>query len=260
MALTSQQDLCIVIIIYFFPALFVAAWVCNCHGFGKQLGWLYLALLCLVRVVGSALRITSEINHHEGITTAADVISSVGAMALLLGMLELINQFESTLHIKPIHQRLWTLLQLGQYAAFILYAVGMGMGRTDLTQAATIIVAVSFVVQAAICAVLSRHMHRPAGDSPLLVAIISIPFLAVRVAYGIATAFVTSDSAFNTGVTGVVISAFLQYLMEFVATTLFLYTGVVILSPKQVDDHDLGTVLVDNSELRADYSHMLRSR
>ncbi|EHK22925.1 uncharacterized protein TRIVIDRAFT_60258 [Trichoderma virens Gv29-8] len=262
MAVTSQEALCIVVIIYFFPALFVAAWVCRCHGFGKQLGWLYLVLLCLVRVVGSALRITSEINHEAGISTAADVVSSVGVMTLLLGMLELIDRFESMLSFKPIHQRVWTFLQLAQYAAFILYAVGMGMGRTDLNEASTIIVAATFVVQVAICAILSRYMHHAARYSRLLlVAIISIPFLAVRVAYGIATTFVTSDSPFNRGVTGVVISAFLQYAMEFVAATLFLYAGVVLLPPKHVDSRESGTAsLNNNNEFPMGFPHALPSR
>ncbi|KAE8337781.1 hypothetical protein BDV24DRAFT_166915 [Aspergillus arachidicola] len=248
MAVTSHQALGIVIIIFFFPALFVAVWVCRCHGYGKQLGWLYLVLLCLVRVVGSALRITSEINHETGISTAADVLASVGVMTLLLGMLELIDCFESMLGFKPVHQRVWTFLQLAQYAALILYAVGMGMGRTDLSEAATIIVAVTFIVQVAICAILSRYMHRSACNSRLLlVAIISIPFLAVRVAYGIATAFVPSDSAFNRGVTAVVISAFLQYLMEFAAAILFLYAGVVLFRPKCGGSQASSTILIDDN-------------
>ncbi|GKZ33168.1 hypothetical protein AbraIFM66950_002954 [Aspergillus brasiliensis] len=261
MTTTSEQALCIVIIIYFFPALFVAAWLCRLHGFGKQLGWLYLTLLCLVRVVGSALRIASEINHNTSTSMAADVISSVGIMTLLLGMLELIDHFESMLPFRPISQRVWAFLQLTQYAALILYAVGMGMGRTDLNRASTVIVVVSFVVQLATCAVLSRHMYHPACDRRLLLlAIISIPFLAVRVIYGVATTFVASKSPFNTGMTGVVISAFLQYLLEFVATALFLYAGVVLLSPKGVDHLEPGMALVGGNEFPGGYSSMPASR
>jgi hypothetical protein len=92
MSVTSHQALSIVIIIYFLPAFFVSVWICRCHGFGKQLGWLYMALLCLVRVVGSALQIASEINHDSSLHTAANVIASVGIMALLLGMLEIIDR------------------------------------------------------------------------------------------------------------------------------------------------------------------------
>jgi hypothetical protein len=168
---------------------------------------------------------------------------------------------EAALGFKPVHQRVWTFLQLAQYAALILYAVGMGMGRTDLSEAATIIVAISFAVQVAICAILYRYINHPVCDRRvLLVAVVSIPFLAVRVSYGIATTFVAIDSTFNRGITGVVISAFLQYLMEFIATTLFLYAGVALLPPKQVDDQGNGIGLVDNNELPAGYSHVLPSR
>ncbi|KAJ6132063.1 hypothetical protein N7471_007278 [Penicillium samsonianum] len=261
MSVTSHQALSIAIIIYFSPAFFVAVWVCRCHGFGKQLGWLYMTLLCLARVVGSALQIASEINHDSSLHTAANVIASVGIMALLLGMLEIIDQFESTLQFKPVHKRAWTFLHIAQYAAFILYAVGMGMGRTDLNRAASIIVVVVFAVQVAICVVLFRHKRELPGDNRLLlVAITSIPFLAVRAAYGLSTMFVASDSAFITGLTNVLVSAFLQYLMEFIVSTLFLYAGVAFLPPKQVESNESGIILIDDNEIGGNYTELPPSR
>jgi hypothetical protein len=91
MGVSSLQAISIVIILYFFPALCIATWICRYHGFGKQLGWLYMTLLCLARVVGSALQIASVSNHNLSLQTAANVISSVGVMALLLGQLEIID-------------------------------------------------------------------------------------------------------------------------------------------------------------------------
>ncbi|OKP02004.1 hypothetical protein PENSUB_7234 [Penicillium subrubescens] len=182
-------------------------------------------------------------------------------MALLLGMLEIIDRFESTLQYKPVHNRAWTFLHIAQYAAFILYAVGIGMGRTDLNRAASIIVVFVFVFQVAICVVLFRHKHELVRDNRLLfVAITSIPFLAVRVAYGLSTVSVASESAFITGLTNVLPSAFLQYLMEFVVATLFLYAGVVFLPPKQVESNEVGIILIDDTEIDGNHTELPPSR
>lgn len=137
----------------------------------------------------------------------------------------------------------------------------MGMGRTDLNRAASIIVVVVFAVQVAICVVLFRHKRElPSDNRLLLVAITSIPFLAVRAAYGLSTMFVASDSAFITGLTNVLVSAFLQYLMEFIVATLFLYAGVAFLHPKQVESNESGIILIDDNEIGGNYTELPPSR
>lgn len=137
----------------------------------------------------------------------------------------------------------------------------MGMGRMDLNKAASIIVIVVFVVQIAICFLLFRQKHKLEGDNKLLlVAIASVPFLAVRVAYGLSTTFLASDSAFKHGLTNVLASAFLQYLMEFVVTTLFLYTGLTLIPSKNVGTTDPGINLIGGHEINGNYSQMPSSR
>jgi hypothetical protein len=58
------------------------------------------------------------------------------------------------------------------------------------------------------------------------ISLMSIPFLTVRVAYGLSLSFIASNSPFIRGRTNVIASAFLQYLMESIVTTLFLYAGI----------------------------------
>ncbi|PLB50917.1 hypothetical protein P170DRAFT_425210 [Aspergillus steynii IBT 23096] len=246
MGVSSQQALSIVVIIYFFPAIFVTASICRCHGFGKQLGWLYMALLCIARVVGSSLQIASEISHDSNLRSAVSVVSSVGITALLLALLEIIDRYEAMLPFKHIDRRAWSFIHLTQYAAFILYAVGLGMGRVDLTRAASILVAV---------------VRKLAGDKRLLrFAVASIPFLTVRVAYGLSTSFIASDTVFMKGLTHVLATAFLQYLMEFIVTTIFLYAGVFFLHLRKVATSDPGIGLVDCNDLEGNYSQMPPSR
>ena len=52
------------------------------HGKRGLLGWLYLQLFCVVRIVGSALTIHDEDTHTGGDT--ALILSSVGLSPLLL--------------------------------------------------------------------------------------------------------------------------------------------------------------------------------
>lgn len=137
----------------------------------------------------------------------------------------------------------------------------MGMGRADLNKAASIIVVVVFVVQVVICGVLFRHKHELASESRLLlVAIASIPFLGVHVAYGLSTILVPSDSAFINGLTNVLVSAFLQYLMEFIVATLFLYAGVVFLPGKHVEADNFEIDLIDENRSGGNYIKLLSSR
>ena len=137
----------------------------------------------------------------------------------------------------------------------------MGMGRADLNKAASIIVVVVFVVQVVICGVLFRHKHELASENRLLlVAIASIPFLGVHVAYGLSTILVPSDSTFINGLTNVLVGAFLQYLMEFIVTTLFLYAGVVFLPGKQVESDNFGIYLIDENRSGGNYIKLLSSR
>lgn len=137
----------------------------------------------------------------------------------------------------------------------------MGMGRADLNKAASIIVVVVFAVQVVICGVLFRHKHEIASENRLLlVAIASIPFLGVHVAYGLSTILVANDSAFINGLTNVLVSAFLQYLMEFIATGLFLYAGVVILPGKQLESDSFGIILIDENRSGGNYAKLPSSR
>ncbi len=48
MGLSSRDDLNIVELVFYVPALGLFIWVLLKQGFGRQLGWLYLAILSLV--------------------------------------------------------------------------------------------------------------------------------------------------------------------------------------------------------------------
>jgi uncharacterized membrane protein len=96
-------------------------------------------------------------------------------------------------------------------------------------------VAVIFTMQTGVSVYLvSRPQSRKCDKRLLLVITSSIPFLAVRVFYGMATSFVTSGSSI---LSNVAVVALLQHLMEFIVIGLYPYTGISFL-PQKIEQSD----------------------
>lgn len=156
---------------------------------------------------------------------------------------------KSTFPSDPIHPRVWTLLHLSQYAAFILSVISSFTSGDDLSYAATIIVTALFAVQVIIC-IIFYIQHR--SDTPnekldwkqgldattlLRLALCSAPFLAVRVVYMLLSTFANTPVFKGRDLDGdgdvdtpanVYVLAFMQYMMEFGAFALFVYEGFLM--------------------------------
>ena len=144
---------------------------------------------------------------------------------------------------RPV-EKAWSFIHIALYVVFTLFIVGVSAPSQDCNKAAAILVAILFAIQAAICVVFfmtfrSRSYNKGYRDKEgglIVVALLSIPFLAVRVAYGLADMFTSDGSAFASNV---VAMALLQYVMEFVVAALFLYAGFVLL-PGMGPERDSG--------------------
>ena len=63
------------------------------HGFQKQLGWIYLAVFCVVRIAGAGFKIESV--HHPTNKTDTEwsaILQSVGLSPLLMASLGLLKR------------------------------------------------------------------------------------------------------------------------------------------------------------------------
>lgn len=92
MPLNGHGDLAIVELIFYTPALALALWVAARHGFSKQAGWICLAILPFIRIIGSALLLASEYHPSNGLTEGATALENVGLSPLLLAMLALLKR------------------------------------------------------------------------------------------------------------------------------------------------------------------------
>ncbi|KAL3418651.1 hypothetical protein PVAG01_10367 [Phlyctema vagabunda] len=280
--LSSRQSLSIVVIVYFTPILIAALWICVSRGLGQQFGWLYLSILALARIVGSSLQLAARQDGSDGLSTTARAISSSGLAALILVMLELILKIGNDYYEREWTPRItWRLLHLSQWAAFILSVVGIASGNERLSKAALIIMATIFAVLSFISVatfilaipayILIWSCDQTFGDdedtSDLLgerervftILVCTVPFLTVRVTYGLLDMFVTRGSTFGGSQPNVVALGLMQYMMECIVATLYITAGFLVASwRKKVLDEENQTQMTmsKDNNYQADISSL----
>jgi hypothetical protein len=84
----SIAELCVYVPVFFLTILIVIR-----HGFARQSGWIYLAIFCLIRIIGAVFKIESA--THPFSRTDAEwgiIFSSVGLSPLLLASFGLLKR------------------------------------------------------------------------------------------------------------------------------------------------------------------------
>ncbi|KAG0645459.1 hypothetical protein D0Z07_8608 [Hyphodiscus hymeniophilus] len=94
----AYAELCVYIPIFILTIIVVFR-----HGFQKQLGWIYLAIFCIVRVAGAGFKIESV--HHPTSKTDAEwsaILQSVGLSPLLMASMGLLKRItdEVSFHLQ----------------------------------------------------------------------------------------------------------------------------------------------------------------
>lgn len=62
------------------------------HGFQKQLGWIYLAIFCVIRLAGAGFKIESVHNPAKTDIEWSAILQSVGLSPLLMASMGLLKQ------------------------------------------------------------------------------------------------------------------------------------------------------------------------
>lgn len=99
MALDGHGDLAIAELVFYVPAVALALWVAFRHGFSKQAGWIFLAILALVRIIGPSMLLAYEHKPSKSLLIGAIVLDNIGISPLLLAMLGILKRvFVSHFH------------------------------------------------------------------------------------------------------------------------------------------------------------------
>jgi hypothetical protein len=242
MGLSSRTILNIVELVYYGPALLLALWVIKKQGMKRQSGWLYLAILPVIRILGAATGIAANSDPSQGLIETSEIAYSVGLSPLFLAWLGIIKRVNEGMHVHSIPPRLINLVHLPILAGLILAIMG-GLKLFDTnptsvntgvtyTKIAIMLFLLSLIILAAITAfTFMRIRYVMGGEKSLVFACLAvIPFLLVRIIYSIIVDFDRSSTVFrflSTRTTAVVVQAVMSVAMEFIVVSIFLTAGFV---------------------------------
>lgn len=244
---TASEVLEIVEIIYFAPALPVSLYVCFRHGFSRETGWIFLSLLCAIRVAGAATAIAANRNSTTGLVTAAFVLASIGSTFLVAALSAIVNRIETGSQQSHLPARVRRYLQIIGLLAIILGSYGgsevassdsetQSSGYTYV-KVAILLILVQYLASIFILSCSARHI-RAVKDSDrklFFAACAASPLVLIRIIYSTCVAFEPTSTTFSlrsTTVTAVAVRAILAVAMEIVAATVLLLGGM--LAPKMI--------------------------
>lgn len=92
MILNDHGKVSIAELVFYTPALVVSLWVSHRHGFGRQAGWIFLAILAIIRIVGGSMQLASLSMHEIWPVATAAALNGVGLSPLLLAMLGILKR------------------------------------------------------------------------------------------------------------------------------------------------------------------------
>ena len=245
MGLSGHEILDIILLIYYVPALFLSLFVTRKHGFGRQVGWIFLAILSILRIVGAATGLAAGSNPSSvGLVTCSLVCYSIGLSPLLLALQGILLRVNKGLHsrggLPPLMIHLASLpilvgLIIGIVAGTKEFDSNPATVRTgySLGKAASVLFLVGYLalvlMTANVFAEKTRTHDQDAEQRLVLAALLSFPFLAVRIAYALLVSFDHSSSTFNlrsTANSAVVAQALMSMAMEFVVVAIYLTAGL----------------------------------
>jgi hypothetical protein len=242
MGLSSRTILNIVELVYYGPTLLLALWIINKHSTGRRSGWIYLATLAVVRIVGAAAGIAANSNPSQGLIETSEIAYSIGLSPLFLTWLGVIKRVNEGMHVPSVPPWLINLVHFPILAGLILGIVGgIKLFDTNPTSANTgvtymkiaiMLFLLTFIALAAITAsTFMRIRHVMDGEKRLVFACLAVnPFLLVRLIYSIIVHFDRSSTIFSflsTRTAAVVVQAVMSVAMEFIVVLIFLTAGFV---------------------------------
>ncbi|PSN61505.1 hypothetical protein BS50DRAFT_625363 [Corynespora cassiicola Philippines] len=229
MGITARQILAIVVIAYYLPALFLSIFICFRHGVGKLMGWALLVLFCIMSIAGASLQIALDTQpprnpgeEPSGLEKATKAFVAMGLVPLLMVVQEFLTRVKDRLRgADPIDPRAWRIIAGMQSTEAILGIISFAINSKEMIKATVIIIAILFGAQVYIALLffLRRRDYYGSDTKTPNNVLISIPFLTVRCVYEVGYGYTYGSFA------GIVGSALMRYLMEFVVVALYLYTA-----------------------------------
>lgn len=239
---------------FYAPALIISTYILLRHGL-RQLAWLYLVTLSILRLVGGSATLYSETqnDYSDAVLQTAFITSAVGTAPLLLVLLGFMERMNARLDRGGVSKWVFRAIHLLSLAALALAIVGgtdisSSSANTretghSLLQAGGVIFLTIYLALAVITVLTFRRKDAAqAGDWKLIDAgLASLPFLFVRILYTVIVAFASRGSVFYFADIDVYVQAFMQFLMEVFVVVTFIVAGLLTSkqAPREANSHDM---------------------
>lgn len=82
----------IVELVIYSPLLVAAALLCQRHGFERSSGWVFILILCIIRITGSACNLVTYSAPSTSLYQAVFILDSIGISPLLFATLGLLTR------------------------------------------------------------------------------------------------------------------------------------------------------------------------
>ncbi|KAK4943777.1 hypothetical protein LTR10_016680 [Elasticomyces elasticus] len=245
------EILSIIELVFFFPALLAAILVVYKHGTGKRLGWRFLVMICLFRVIGGICAIVWAHTSSNGALIAYEVMNSFGLSAIIYTALGLLHRVEDGMGGRGVSFKVFRVLALPGLAGLILSIVGatnvlgnssnsssFSSGMAEL-KAAVILFLTVYVADVVITAhAFFNITYVQDGEHRLLYAVtVTLPFMAVRIAYSLLCVFLNKHNIFstwNTSALPILVHGLMGVTMEAIVVVIFLFVGFMTASISRV--------------------------
>ncbi|KAL8675367.1 MAG: hypothetical protein Q9168_000198 [Polycauliona sp. 1 TL-2023] len=247
MPLPETSRLAIADIVFYLPAFILSIIVVTRHGFRRQLGWIFLTILALVRIVGNSLEIAANQQHSSDLFIAAAVLNGLGLGPLLLAIIGLLKRVDQTKpqnspsQISPV--RFLNLARILLLVALVLTAVGSSKlyssdasehsSGKPLARAGILLFVAVFLGLVGVTIILAARIfghYKPVGmgERQILYAVIaSVPFIAVRLLYSLLVYFDTSSTTFTLFGGNIWVRSFMSVAEEWITVVLYLAAGLI---------------------------------
>ena len=242
---SSREVVDIVELAFYSPVLLATIYVCYRHGIGRQQGWLYLGILAILRLIAAGTGIGYIHDPSNSTLIQCSIICyGIGLSPLLLALLGILQRLHEGMKGRGLASRQIRIISIPLLVGLILGIVAGTKEYDDdpssrttgqqLQEGAVILFLVGYLLLAALTLfTVVKKNHILEGEQRLLAAaVVSLPFLLVRIIWSLISAFdhnYSGDfSLLADSNTAVVIWAIMSVLMEFIVVLLYLFAGLFV--------------------------------
>jgi hypothetical protein len=233
-------------LIIYIPSLILALTICVRHGFGRNSGWIYLAIFALIRTIGAILQLATYSSSSSELYKWTAIIDSIAISPLLLATLGLLSRAADSIVNGPFRAAHFRVVQVLITVGLILSIAGgtssssshssnpsdssqpTAFTITTTSKVGIILYIVAYIFITLLTARTVFSLSSSSSDEKRLVLAVGValPLILIRLTYSILAAF-THNHDFNLFTGSVAIYVVMAVLEQYAVVGIYLLVGLV---------------------------------